>query len=140
MDIDVKIEETQLTAMNDLLRSYANLDVAAGTFSFYSELHIKDDAISGYVTPFFKDLKVYDRRMDRDKSVSHKMYKMLVGGVARLLKGGPKGEVAAKVAISGTLNKPHTSNWQIIGQLIRNAFIKTIIPGFDKEVAGAQKR
>jgi hypothetical protein len=140
MDIDVKIEETQMTAMNDLLRAYANLDVAAGTFSFYSELRIKDDAISGYVTPFFKNLKVYDRRMDREKTVSHKMYEMLVGGAARLLKGGPKGEVAAKVAISGTLNKPHTSRWQIIGQLIRNAFFKTIIPGFDKEVSGSQKR
>jgi hypothetical protein len=140
MDIDLKIEDTQMTAMNDLLRSYANFDVAAGTFSLYSELHIKDDAISGYVTPFFKDLKVYDRRMDRGKSVSHKMYEILVGGVARLLKGGPQGEVAAKVEISGTLNKPHTSRWQIIGQLIRNAFIKAILPGFDKEVSGSQQR
>jgi len=139
MDINVKIEDTQMTAMNDLLRAYANIDVTAGRFSFYSELHIKDDAISGYVTPFFKDLNVYDRRMDRKKSVSGKMYEMLVGGVARLLKGGPKGEVAAKVAISGTLNKPHTSRWQIIGQLIRNAFFKTIIPGFDKEVSGSRK-
>ena len=129
-----------MTAMNDLLRSYANLEVAAGTFSFYSELHIKDDAISGYVTPSFKDLKVYDRRMERGKSVSHKIYEMLIGGVARLLKGGPKGEVSAKVDISGTLNKPHTSRWQIIGQLLRNAFIKTILPGFDKEVSASQNR
>jgi hypothetical protein len=140
MDIDVKIEETQMTSMNDLLRAYANLDVAAGTFSLYSELHIKDDAISGYVTPFFKDLKVYDRRKDREKSVSHKMYEMLVGGAARLLKGGSKGEVSARVDISGTLNKPDMSRWQIIGQLIRNAFIKTILPGFDKEVSASQKR
>jgi len=139
MDINVRIEDTQMTAMNDLLRAYANIDVTAGRFSFYSELHIKDDAISGYVTPFFKDLNVYDRRMDRKKSVSGKMYEMLVGGVARLLKGGPKGEVAAKVEISGTLNKPHTSRWQIIGQLLRNAFFKAIIPGFDKEVSGSRK-
>ena len=140
MDIDVKIEDTQMTAMNDLLRAYANLDVAAGTFSFYSELHVKDDAISGYVTPFFKDLKVYDRRMDKGKSVSHKMYEMLAGGVASILKGGPRGEVAAKVKISGTLNKPHTSRWQIVGQLVRNAFFKAIIPGFDKGVSASQKR
>jgi hypothetical protein len=85
-------------------------------------------------------LKVYDQRMDREKSVSHKMYEMLVGGAAKLLKGGPNGEVAARVDISGTLNKPHMSRWQITGQLIRNAFIKTILPGFDKEVSGSQKR
>lgn len=140
IDFDVKIEETQMTAMNDLLRSYANFDVSAGTFSFYSELHIKDDAITGYVKPFFKGVIVYDRRMDRDKKVSRKIYEMLVGGVARLLKGGPQKEVAAKVDISGSLGKPHTDRWQIIGQLIKNAFFKALLPGFDKEVYGSQKR
>ena len=70
IDFDLKIEETKMTAMNDLLRSYANIDVSAGTFSFYSELHVKDDAISGYVKPFFKEVQVYDRRMDREKKVS----------------------------------------------------------------------
>ncbi len=139
-DLDLKIEETQMTAMNDLLRSYANFDVSAGTFSYYSELHVKDDAITGYVKPFFKGVKVYDRRMDREKTVPHKMYEMLVGGVAKLLKGGPQGEVATKVKISGTLGKPHTDRWQIIGQMIKNAFFKAILPGFDKEVSGSQKR
>ena len=139
VDLDVKIEETQMTAMNDLLRSYANFDVSAGTFSFYSELHIRDDAISGYVKPFFRDMKVYDRRTDSKKKFSDRMYERLVGGLFKLLKGGPKGEVAAKVNISGTLNKPHTSKWQIIGQMIKNAFFKALLPGFDKVVPGTQK-
>ena len=86
LDLDVKIEETQMTAMNDLLRAYANFDVAAGTFSFYSELQIRKDAISGYIKPFFKDMKVYDRRTDREKKFFRQMYEMLVGGVARLLE------------------------------------------------------
>jgi hypothetical protein len=140
LDLDVRIEETQMTVMNDLLRAYANFDVSAGTFSFYSELHIKDDAISGYVKPFFKGMKVYDRRMDKDKKVSRKMYEMMVGGVARVLRGGPQREVATKVDITGTLDRPHTDRWQIIGQMIKNAFFKAILPGFDKEVSGPQKR
>lgn len=134
-DLNLKIEETQMTAMNDLLRSYANFDVSAGTFSYYSELHVKDDAITGYAKPFFKGVKVYDRRMDRKKTAPHKMYEMLVGGVARLLKGGPQGEVAAKVNISGPLAKPHTDRWQIIGQMLKNAFFKALLPGFDREVS-----
>ena len=68
------------------------------------------------------------------------MYEMLVGGAAKLLKGGKQGEVATKVDISGTLGKPHTDRWQIIGRLIKNAFFKEILPGFDKGVSGAQKR
>jgi Domain of Unknown Function (DUF748) len=137
MDIDVKIDETHMTAMNDLLRAYADLDVAAGTFSFYSELHIKDDAVSGYVKPIFKGIKLHDRRMDKEKSVSNKMYEMLVGGIIKLMKTGPQGKVAVKVDISGPLNNPHMGRWQVIGQLLRNAFIKTILPGFEKEVPGS---
>ena len=129
-----------MTAMNDLLRAYANFDVAAGTFSFYSELHVKDNTISGYVKPFFKDMKVYDRRKDKEKKVSRKMYEMLVGGVAKLLERRPQGEVATKVDITGTLEKPHLSTWQIIGQLIKNAFFKAILPGLEKEVAGPQRK
>ena len=140
LDLDVKIEETQMTAMNDLLRAYANFDVTTGTFSFYSELHVKDDKISGYVKPFFKDMKVYDRRKDKEKKVSRKMYEMLVGGVAKLLERRPQGEVATKVDITGTLEKPHMSTWQIIGQLIKNAFFKAIIPGLEKEVSGPQRK
>ena len=140
LDLDVKIEETRMTAMNDLLRAYANFDVAAGTFTLYSELHVKDGAVSGYVKPFFKEMKVYDRRKDKEKKVSRKMYEILVGGVARLLERRPQGEVATKADISGTLEKPHISSWQIIGQLIKNAFFKAILPGFEKEVSGPQRR
>ena len=54
--------------MNDLLRAYGNFDVTAGFFSFYTELHVKDNAISGYVKPLFRDMKVYDKRKDKEKS------------------------------------------------------------------------
>jgi hypothetical protein len=140
LDLNVKIEETQMMAMNDLLRAYANFDVEAGSFSLYSELQVKGDTISGYVKPFFKEMKVYDRRKDEEKKVSRKIYEMLVGGIAKLLERRPQGEVAAKVDITGTLEKPHISTWQIIGQLIKNAFFKAILPGLEKEVSGPHKR
>jgi hypothetical protein len=139
LDLDVRIENTSMVAMNDLFRAYGNFDVTDGNFSFYSELRIKDDTISGYVKPFFKDMKVYDRRRDKEKRLFHKMYEMLVGGVARILESGQTGEVATKADISGQLEKPHLSTWQIIGQLIKNAFFKAILPGFEEEVSGRGK-
>ncbi|HEY6872218.1 MAG TPA: DUF748 domain-containing protein [Geobacteraceae bacterium] len=140
LDLNLKIEDTRLTDMNDLLRAYGDFDVTAGMFSLYSELHVKDDAISGYIKPFFKDMRVYDRRKDKEKAVSHKMYEMLVGGVAKLLERRPVGEVATKADISGTIEQPHVSAWQIIGRLIRNAFFKAILPGFEKEASGPPRR
>jgi hypothetical protein len=140
LDLYVKMEETQLTAMNDLLRAYGDFDVSAGVFSLVTELHIKNDAITGYIKPFFKDMKVYDRRKDKGRSVPHQMYEMLVGGVAKLLENRPHQEVATKADITGPVGKPETSTVQIVLQLIKNAFFKAILPSFEKEVTGAGKR
>lgn len=136
-DLSLKIEDTQLTTMNDLLRAYGNFDVSAGVFSLVTELHIKNAAIDGYIKPFFKDMKVYDRRQDKDKGTLQKAYEIVVGGVAKLLENQPRDEVATRVDISGPLENPETSTWQIIVELIRNAFFKAILPRFDQEAARA---
>lgn len=131
-DLHLKIDATQLTAMNDLLRAYGNFDVSGGIFSLASELHVKNDAISGYIKPFFKDIKVYDKRTDRNQGVGHQLYEMMAGGVAGLLENRSRQEVATKVNVAGSLKNPQTSRWEIIGGLFKNAFFKAILPGFDK--------
>ncbi len=140
LDLYVKIEDTQLTAMNNLLRAYGDFDVSGGSFSLVTELHIKNDAISGYIKPFFKDMKVYDRRKDKKRSYVHQMYEMMIGGVASLLENRSKQEVATKADITGRVGNPEMSTWQIVVELIKNAFFKAILPSFEKEVRGKNKR
>lgn len=139
-DLHIKIADTQLTTMNDLLRSYGNFDVSGGVFSLVTELHIKNNAISGYVKPFFKDMKVYGGRKDRDQGLVHQMYEMLIGGVATLLENRSHQEVATRADISGPVGNPVTDSWQIIAELVKNAFFKAILPSFEKEAIGARKR
>lgn len=139
-DLYLKIGQTQLTAMNNILRAYGNFDVSAGVFSLVTELHVRNGRISGYIKPFFKDMKVYDRRKDRELGFGHQMYEMLVGGVARLLQNRSYQEVATRADISGPVGNPETSTWQIIAELIKNAFFKAILPNFEKEATGASKR
>jgi hypothetical protein len=139
LDLDVKIEDTRMADMNDLFRAYGKFDVTEGTFAFYSELQIRNDAISGYIKPFFKDIKVYDERTDSEKKFFRQLYEILVGGVARLLESRHRHEVAAVADVSGPVAKPRISNWQIIGKLIENAFFKTILPGFEKEASRSRR-
>lgn len=138
LDLYAKIDNTQLTSMNELLRAYGNFDVAGGTFSLVTELHVKNAAVTGYIKPFFKDIKVYDRRKDKDKSLFHKLYEMLIGGVAKLLENRPRQQVATKADISGPLQKPETSTWQIVIELVKNAFFKAILPTFEKQVTAGK--
>jgi hypothetical protein len=65
---------------------------------------------------------------------------MLIGGVASLLENRPQQEVATRTDISGPVGNPETSTWQIVGQLIKSAFFKAILPSFEKEATGAGKR
>ena len=136
-DLAVKIVGTKLPAMNDLLRAYGNFDVVAGSFSpLYSEIRVKNDTIDGYVKPLFKDVDVYDRRQDEEKNLFRKVYEGLVGGVAELLENQPREQVATQADLSGEVEDPQASTWQIVVRLIQNAFVKAILPGFEREASG----
>ena len=139
LDLFVKINDTQMTSLNQLLRAYGNFDVTAGAFSLITELHVKNNMVTGYLKPFFKDMKVYDKRQDKEKGVFRKMYEMLVGGVSNLLENRPREAVATKADIAGPLDQPQTSTWQVLVQLVRNAFFKAILPTFEKEIRGTKK-
>jgi hypothetical protein len=133
-DADLKIENTDMTAMNDLLRAYGKFDVVRGTFSLYSEIRVKNGYVNGYVKPLFKDIQAFDPEQDRDKGFARRLYERLIGGVSKVLKNQPRKEVATKVDISGPLDNPGRSTWQAIGRLLQNAFIRAILPGFDRQV------
>jgi uncharacterized protein DUF748 len=125
------IENTQVRAMNKLLRAHGNFDVVQGFFSVYTELRVKNGAVRGYVKPLFKDLDVYDARQDREKGLFQKIYEGLIGGVSELLENIPRDEVATKADISGRLENPQASTWQVLVNLVQNAFFQSILPGFE---------
>jgi len=129
-----------LTSINDVLRSYGNFDVSAGIFSLVTELHVKNDRITGYIKPFFKDIRIYDKRRDKDQGAFHQLYEKVIGGVATILENRTRQEVATKANISGSVSNPETSTWQIVGQLIKNAFFKALLPTFDTGKPAAGKR
>jgi hypothetical protein len=63
-----------------------------------------------------------------------------VGGVANLLENRERKEVATQADISGPVDNPGSSTWQVIGRLIQNAFFRAILPGFDQELARPQRK
>jgi hypothetical protein len=133
------IENTQMPTMNDLLRAHGNFDVVQGFFSVYTEFRVKNGAVRGYVKPLFKDMDVYDARQDREKSLFQKIYEALVGGASKVLENAPREEVATRADIAGPIENPQASTWEVLINLIRNAFFQAILPGFEQEV-GRSKR
>jgi Domain of Unknown Function (DUF748) len=133
-DIDLKIENTDMTSMNDVLRAYGKFDVVRGTFSLYTEIRAKNGYVNGYVKPLFKDVKAFDPEQDRDKSFVRKLWERLIGGVSKTLKNVPRREVATKIDISGPMEDPKRGTLQAVIRLVQNAFFRAILPGFDTQV------
>jgi Domain of Unknown Function (DUF748) len=136
-DIGVRVEEVDVTKLNDIFRAYGRFDAAAGRFYFYSELDAKDGVVTGYVKPLFKDLKVYDTQQDKSKPLVRKMYERIVSGVAKVLKNRPRDEVATKAEVLGRIDNPKVGTVAALIRLVQNAFFKAILPGFDAEIARA---
>ena len=132
-DITVRVDGTEMPAMNDVLRAYAGVDAVAGRFSLYSEVSVRRGGVNGYVKPLFKDMHLYDAKQDRDKPFFQKLKEALMAAAARILKNRDRGEVATKVNLSGTLDSPQYSTWEALGGFLRNAFVRAILPGFESK-------
>ena len=139
-DVSLAIENASLPKVNDLLRTYGKFDVAAGTFSLYSEMAVKNGRIDGYVKPLFKDIQVYDPKQDAKKPILKKLYEKAVGVAAHVLENHKQEDVATKTDISGPLDNPHTSLWDTFVHLLSNAFVKAILPGFDREIGALRHK
>jgi hypothetical protein len=130
-DVQVRIVKTQVATLNKLLEAYGNLNANQGTFAFFSDMTVKNNRIDGYVKPFLKDVQVYDPEQDTDKQTSKKLYEAVVNGVLDVFKSAPTGQVATETDVSGPVENPHTSTWQILEKLVQNAFFKAILPAFE---------
>jgi hypothetical protein len=96
-------------------------------------LSIKDGYINGYVKPMFSNLEVYNYQKDKNTGVRHQARELVIGGASHL-KNSSTQQVATEVNLTGKLTGPGVSTWQAFVQVLHNAFIEAILPGFDRSV------
>lgn len=130
-DVKTQIERVDLTSMNDLLRAKGGFDVHRGYLSVFSEIAVQKGRVDGYVKPLFFELDVYDRQQEKGKNILEKAYEGIVGGVATILENRQRDQVATQTDLSGPVESPKSSTLEIILNLLKNAFIKAIMPGLN---------
>ncbi|HJU12271.1 MAG TPA: DUF748 domain-containing protein [Candidatus Binataceae bacterium] len=134
--LNTAIRNTDVTSLNDLFRNYGKFDVADGMFSLFTQMSVKEGEVHGYVKPLFSNVKVYSYQKEKNKSVVKQAYELVVGAASHLFRNHATQKVATEVDISGKLSQPNVSTWQALAELIRNAFIKAILPGFEHQAQG----
>jgi hypothetical protein len=130
-NVRVRLVKTPVERLNKVLEAYGQIHASQGTFAFFSDMTVKNNRIEGYVKPFLKDVQVYDPDEDKDQKPAKKLFEAVVNGVLDLFKSTPTGQVATKTDVSGPVEAPDTSTWQVLEKLVENAFFKAILPGFE---------
>lgn len=132
--LQAAISNMDLVALNNFMRAYGNFDVAGGTFQLYTEIVAADGKFEGYLKPFFLNLHIFDWQKERKKDILNIFWEAIVAGTATIFKNHPHDQLATKIPISGTFNQKSVDLWATIGGVLRNAFIRALVPKIDRSV------
>jgi hypothetical protein len=128
-----------VTKTNDLTRAYGSFDFEDGWFDLVIELDAKEGIVEGYVKPLFRNLKIVTAQDVKEDNPLQLFWEALLGAAAEILKNQPRDQVATLVELRGDLSSPNTNVIEIIGNVLRNAFIRAYMPrleGVAKDVEG----
>jgi hypothetical protein len=123
----VRLLGLDVTKTNALARAYGNFDFERGWFDLVLELDVKEGAVTGYVKPLFRNLKIFDLRKDSSNPLQM-FWEALVGVAATVFRNQPRDQVGTLVPLTGYIENPETDYLAAIGNLLRNAFVRAYLP------------
>ena len=132
-DLNADVKNIDLPKLNAFLKAYGNFDVEKGNLGLYTEFAAKDGKYVGYVKPVIKDLKVLGPQ-DKNDGFLQKMYEGLIGLAGDILENPKKDQIASKVPIQGEFSKSQTNTAEAVWELLKNAFIRALIPAVDNQI------
>ncbi len=140
LDIKLAIGSTPLPKLNDVFRAYGKFDVFKGEFLLNAEVRVHGGYMQGWVKPIFRDVEIYDKSQDAGKPLFQKVYEGVVDTASKILENRKHDQVATATTIEGPVGNAKSSLWEVLGGLLENAFIKAILPGFDRQVGPLPKK
>jgi len=134
-DLNSKIEQMQLTGMNEMFKAYGGFDVNKGTFSMYTEIAAKKGQFTGYVKPLLNDVDVVSwKGQDKQDGFFQKIWESIVGGGAEIFENQKKDQFATKINFGGPMDNPRVNTMQAVVTVLQNAFIRSLQPSIDNQI------
>jgi hypothetical protein len=133
-NVATELERVDLRRFNDFMRAYGNFDVEKGVLNVYTEVAAADGRFTGYVKPLIEDLDIVDWS-EKEGNVLQRIWESLVGATAGIFRNHPKDRWGTRVAFSGSFDDPQYSLWGIIGQVLKNTFVKALPPRLEGSVS-----
>jgi hypothetical protein len=100
---------------------------------------VKEGKIDGCIKPLIKNLKIYEKQKDKDKSFGKRVEMHFLQFLVNVFKNRSTQEVGTVVRITGSTSDPKAGEWGAIGNLIWNGFSNAVHPGFQDEPKATKK-
>jgi hypothetical protein len=134
----MQLRDVDLVALNDFFQAYGKFDVKEGKFDFFFEIDSTPTTYKGYAKPMLSHIDVFDWEKDtKRKNFIQVAWQAMVGTVSSVFKNQPKDRIATETPFSGTWKKTDVGIFETVLNLLENAFVKALLPGF--EPGGAKK-
>lgn len=134
-EISGQLTNVDLVSLNDFLKAYGKFDVARGTFALFASFAAAEGKYDGYAKVFFENLDVFEWEKERKKNALQIFWHAIVGTLSTVFRNQPKDQLAAKIPISGSFGNTDVGIWTTTATLLRNAFIRALVPKLDNSIS-----
>jgi len=133
-ELTTQLTNVNLVALNDFLKAYGKFDVERGKFSMFTSFAAKEGNFDGYLKVFFENLDVFEWEKERQKGALQVFWQAIVGTLTTIFKNQPNDRLATTIPITGSFQKTNVHIWPAVTTLLRNAFIRALVPKIDQKV------
>ncbi len=133
-EVIAQLTNLNLTALNDFMQAYGEFDVEKGTFHLYTSVAGREGQYEGYLKVLFENLDILQWKKDQREDGLGVFWEAIVGTVTTLLKNQPKDRLATRIPIAGSYEGTDVGIWSALSTLLRNAFIRALVPKLDERV------
>ncbi|WP_416443121.1 DUF748 domain-containing protein [Leeuwenhoekiella sp. A16] len=130
MDLNFSLEDADITAFNDLTRTYAGIDFKEGDAAVYGEFAIADGYLKGYVKPMLSNSKM----ISKEDGILGTIWEGFVGMFKFVLKNQGTNTLATVVPLEGNLNNVQAGIFPTILNIFENAWINAFKGEIDEDI------
>lgn len=133
--VALRLLGVDVTTLNDLARAYGGFDFEQGELDFVLEARASHGFLEGNAKPLLRNARIVGPGDFEKYGPLGVAWQSVVELGGALLKNQPRDQFGTSVDVVGELDDPKTDILEIIGNVLRNAFIEAYLPRFDGRIA-----
>lgn len=137
IDFDLKSKLMNLPAktLNALANEYGKFDFEKGSIDIVTEVKVEGGQMDGYVKPLFQNIEISgsgDKTRD-DDGILRRAWEAIVGAGEEVVENKSVDQSGSRIPIKGKLNDPGTDLYASVVAVLRNAYVKALVPNYESE-------